>query len=201
MWLNLPSTGRSPKAGCAPPARANRPRPPTEHGARHQQNSHRSSRAYIQISEYRGSRRSPSASHHHALLGLLSLAPNRALVSGALEHDPPSGRRHPRLPARYALFGEVEGCVSQHHHLDAFPRRTNMQFLLAIFVPDRERVDMCTVQVLVVRRSTLPLIHVRISRPKAEEPSSLHRNVGLLPLPRSSVHLWWRYFTCHASPR
>jgi len=76
-----------------------------------------------------------------------------------------------------------------------------MQFLLAVFVSDRERVDLCAVQVLVVRRSTFPFVHVRISRSEAEEPSSLHRNVGLLPFSCSSVHLRWRYFTCHASPR
>ena len=67
-----------------------------------------------------------------------------------MEHDTPSGRHHSRLPARHALFGEVEGRASQHNHFNAFPGRTNIQFFLAVFVSDRERVDMRSVQVLVI---------------------------------------------------
>ncbi len=62
-----------------------------------------------------------------------------------MEHDPPSGRRHSRLSTRDALFREIEGCTSQHYHFDT---RT-------IFVSNRECVNMCSVQVLVVSRSTL----------------------------------------------
>jgi len=67
-----------------------------------------------------------------------------------MEHNPSSRRRHSRLSARDTLFGEVEGRASQRHHFDAVPRRTDIQFFLAIFVSNRKRDNQRPVQVLVV---------------------------------------------------
>ena len=147
MSLNLPPLGRGSETGRTSPSRTNCPRPPAEHGAHHQQDTHRGPCVYPQISKYRGRGR-PRAPYHHSFPGLLSLASNGPRISGPMEHDPSSGRHHSRLPACHALFGEVEGRASRHNHFDAFPGRTNIQFFLSVFVSDRERVDMCSVQVL-----------------------------------------------------
>ena len=141
-----PSIERGSETSRTPPSRTNCPRPPAEHGAHHQQDTHRGPCVYPQISKYRGRGR-PRAPYYHSFPGLLSLASNGPRISGPMEHDSSSGRHHSRLPACHALFGEVEGRASQHNHFDAFPGRTNIQLLLSVFVSNRERVDLCSVQV------------------------------------------------------
>jgi hypothetical protein len=139
--------------------------------------------------------------YHYPFTRLLSLASNCPRISGPVEHNPSSGRRHSRLSARHSLSGEIKGCASQHHRFDAFPRRTDIQFLLAIFVSNRERVYNRSLQVFVVRRSALPDIHLWLFCPEVEMPPAVYRNVGCLPHSRSSFCLWWRHITCDASPR
>jgi hypothetical protein len=141
---------RGSKASRTPPSPASGPRSPSKQGGHHQQTSHRNPCPHLQISKYDGSRRSSSTPDHYTLFGLLSLASNGPRVSGTLDHNSSSRRRHPRFSARHTLLREVERCTPLRHYVNAFTRGTDIQLFLPIFISDRKPVDLRPIQMLVV---------------------------------------------------